>query len=88
MEAHLVDILCLQEIKIDKTFPTSRFKVEGYKLYRRDRTKGVGGILIYINDSFSATKKQLSCKSLETLLIDMKIGNRCFAFIGTYKPPH
>ena len=42
---------------------------------------------VCINDSISATKKQLSCKSLEALLLDMQIGNRRFALISAYKPP-
>ena len=37
----------LEAHNFGKTFPTSEFKIEGYKMYRKDRTKEDGGILIY-----------------------------------------
>ena len=40
------DILCIQETKIDSTFPNSQFHVNGYNIFRRDRKKGGGGVMI------------------------------------------
>ena len=40
------DIFSVQETKIDKTFPGSQFALKGYNMYRRDRKKGSGGILL------------------------------------------
>ena len=83
-----IDILSIQETKIDRTFPNSQFHIDGYKLFRRDRAKGGGGILIYINDNIIATKETTSCKSLEAILLDMQIGKRHFVLISAYKPPN
>ena len=41
------DVLSVQETKVDKSFPSSQFASKGYKMYRQDRKKGGGGILLY-----------------------------------------
>ena len=45
------DILCIQETKIDSTFPNSQFHVNGYNIFRGDRKKDDGGIMIFVRDS-------------------------------------
>ena len=47
------DILCIQETKIDSTFPNSQFHVNGYNIFRRDRKKGGGGVMIFVRDSIT-----------------------------------
>ena len=81
------DILTIQETKIDSTFPSSQFHVEGFNFYRRDRVKGGGGIVVYIRDNIAASRKKLRGKCVESMLFDMKIGQRQFAYITAYKPP-
>ncbi|CAB4039134.1 Neuroendocrine convertase 1, partial [Paramuricea clavata] len=81
------DILSIQETKIDKTFPNFRFYVEGFKYFRRDRKKGGGGIIVYIKESIIAQQKKIACKQLETILLQLRIGQRQFALISAYKPP-
>ena len=80
------DILTIQETKIDSTFPSSQFHVDGFNFYRRDRVKGCGGIVVYIRDNIAASRKKLRGKCVESMLFDMKIG-RQFAYINAYKPP-
>ena len=44
-----VDILILTETKLDHSFPTAQFYIEGYKCpYRQDRNINGGGVLIYV----------------------------------------
>ena len=45
-------ILLLSETKIDDSFPDSKFFAEGFKIYRKDRTKTGGGLLRYENENF------------------------------------
>lgn len=83
-----VDILSIQETKIDRTFPNSQFNVQGFNLFRRDRKKGGGGIAVYISENIVAQQKKVTmCKSLETILLDLRIGQRRFALVSAYKPP-
>jgi len=81
------DILSIQETKIDWTFPNSQFHVEGFKLFRRDRVKGGGGIAVLISDNIIATTRKVACTHLEALLFDLRIGQRQFAPLSAYKPP-
>lgn len=85
--SNLFDILAIQETKIDSTFPNSQFNVEGYKLFRRDRAKGGGGIAVFVRDNISAIRKRHTSTSVELLLFDMCLGQRRFTLISAYKPP-
>ena len=45
------DILFISETKLDDTFPSSQFQIDGYlKSYRKDRNDKVGDLLLYIRD--------------------------------------
>ena len=46
-----VDVLVITETKLDDTFLTSQFLVTGFfVLYRSDRNRNGGGIMIFIHD--------------------------------------
>ena len=46
-----VDILILTETKLDDSFPTSQFMLDGFSMpYRQDRNRNGCGIIIYIRD--------------------------------------
>ena len=55
------DILLLSETEIDDSFLDSQFFPEGFKMYRRDRTKTGGGLLLYVNENLPG-KIISSCK--------------------------
>ena len=42
------DIFLLRKTKIDDSFPDSQFFAEGFKMYRKDRTKNEGELLLYV----------------------------------------
>ena len=61
-----LDILVLQETKIDSTYPTSQFLIEGFDHpFRLDHNKHWSGIMIYIKDN-------LPCKQIT---FDTQCGN-------------
>ena len=43
-----VDILLISEAKIDSSFPTAQFHIDGFTIYRRDRNENGGGLLLYM----------------------------------------
>ena len=45
-----VDILLTSEIKIDSSFPTAQFLVNGFTTYRRHRNRNGTGMLHYIQE--------------------------------------
>ena len=46
-----IDALAIAETKIDSSFPTSQFSIDGFKIpYRLDVSGNSGGILVYVRD--------------------------------------
>ena len=45
------DILVLSKTKTDDSFPDSQFFTEDFKMYRKERTKTGGGLLLYVNEN-------------------------------------
>ena len=55
-----VDILIISETKIDKSFTSSQFMIDGFSLpFREDRNTYGGGLLIYV-------REDIPCKRLKT----------------------
>ena len=67
----------------------SQFHVNGhgYSIFRRDRKKGGGGVMIFVRDSIIAMPIKIVCKFVEAILLDLTIGQTRFALIAAYKPP-
>ena len=69
-----IDILILTETKLDETFLTSQFLMDGFsKPYRFDRNKYGGGVTIYIRDTIpSKILEKHSCpNNIECLFIEL-----------------
>ena len=69
-----IDILILTETKLDETFLTSQFLMDGFsKPYRFDRNKHGGGVMIYIRDTIpSKILEKHSCpNNIECLFIEL-----------------
>ena len=55
----MIDVMIIVESKLDDSFPTSQFLIDGYGIpFRRDRNKFGGGILIYV-------REDIPCKLLD-----------------------
>ena len=55
------DIILLSETKTYNSFPNSQFFAEGFKMYRKDRTKKIGGgLLLYVNESLNVRSSILT----------------------------
>ena len=44
------DLLLISETKIDSSFPTAQFHIDGYTIQRRDRDESEDGLLFYVRD--------------------------------------
>ena len=65
-----IDILCIDETKLDDSFPDSQFKINGYQFpfLRRDRDNRWGGKVVFIKQGLIVNKlKQLETKISETI---------------------
>ena len=81
------DILTIQETKIDGSFLNSQFAIEGYNMYRRDRKKGGGGIVLYIRKTIPSYRLRIKCNEVEAIVVDIQIGQQHISLICGYKPP-
>ena len=74
-----LDIILLSETKIDESFPSSQFAIEGYtKPFRRDRDIHGGGILIYVRDDIPCkeVKSQGLPEDIECVFIEINLRNK------------
>ena len=87
-----IDILALNETKIDEIVDDSLINIDGYFHERHDRNRHGGGVLIYIKDAITYEKPQIDDTKLcdlETITIQVK--PKCakpFVIIAWYGPPN
>ena len=83
------EIFLISESKIDSTFPNMQFKINGHKLFRRDRNRFGGGLMLYLNE-------KIPCKFLnnhpivpnaEIICIKFHQLKRKWLLLGCYTPP-
>ena len=85
-----IDILCIDQTKLDETFPDAQFILENYQFppFRRDRNKKGGPKMVFIRKQLLAKRlEDFETKSAETICIEILISKRNWCIIFTYRPP-
>ena len=56
----LLEILCVDETKLDSSFPNSQFRIDAYifTLYRRDRDNHGGAKIVFISESLIINRRE------------------------------
>ena len=65
-----LDVLCVDETKLDASFPDHQFKTEGYQFppLRRDQNSKGGGKMVFIHEGFIAKQmKKFETTNAETM---------------------
>ena len=65
----------------------SQFSVQGYNIYRRNRKKGGGGILVYVRSSIPSYQLKTSHGEVEAILVDIQLSQQHFSLLSAYKSP-
>ena len=83
------DILVLSKTKTDDSFPDSQFFTEGFKMYRKERTKTGGGLLLYVNENLPGKiiNSYKFKENSEIILFEFSVSNKKWLLLGTYRPP-
>ena len=86
-----LDVLILQETKLDDSFPKNQFAMDGYRIpYRLDRNRNGGGVMIYVREDIPSC--QLSnhnfTKPIEGLFIEINLRKMKLLLFGTYHSTH
>ena len=69
-----IDIIVIQETKLDPSFSTEQFIINGYKKpYRLDRNRNGGGVIIYIREDIPSKvlQKHNFTKNIEGIFVEI-----------------
>ena len=85
-----IDVLVIQETKLDETFPERAFMIPGYKKpFRKDRNSHGGGIMVFIRDDIPSREvpKIQGFSDLEGIFVEINLRKSKWLLFATYKPP-
>ena len=83
------DILFIAESKLDESVGNSLFSHLQYRIIRRDRKKGAGGLFVYVRSTIVMRRQRsLEPAGIESVTIDVKeFGNNWFIICACYPSP-
>lgn len=83
-----VDILAINETRLDCSFPDSAVSIPGYSLDRKDRNRNGGGVALYIRNSIAYEIILTLDEKLELLCVKVIKPKAKPFIVGTwYRPP-
>ena len=85
-----VDILVIIETKLDNSFLTSQFSMEGFaKPFRLDRNRHGGGILLYIREDIPCKEFNLHSfpNDIEGIFVEINLRKSKWLVLASYHPP-
>ena len=82
MESNPIDILAINESKIDDTVSDNEIHINGYNIIRNDRNRNGGGVLMYIRKPLSFSERNdLVPDLLEIICVEIKnLHNKSFVY--------
>ena len=85
-----IDILVITETKLDKSFETAQFLIEGFnEPYRHDKNRNSAGILIYVREGIPNRLLNLHTfpSDIEGLFVEINLRKTKWLLCGCYHPP-
>ena len=86
----LFDILFIAESKLDGTVSNAILGHPEYKIIRRDRKRGAGGLMVYIRSCVTARRQsKIEPENVESICLDIKgNNNNWFIVLACYRSPN
>ena len=84
-----IDLLLVSETKVDDTYPTAQFKIDGYsKPIRMDRDCHGGGLMIFSRDDlpFHELKSHTLPSDIECTFSELRIWQSKWLVVTGYNP--
>ena len=85
------DVLMIAETKIDASFPTGQFIIEGFATpFRLDRNANGGGLLVYVRSDIPSHRLN-SFKffdGIECISLEMNLRKKKWVLFSVYRPPN
>ena len=85
-----VDIMIFSETKIDSSYPSTQFMIDGFsKPFRRDRNSNGGGLLIYVREDITSklVAQHTLPDDIEAIFLEINFRKLKWLLCGTYHPP-
>ena len=83
-----IDIIGLNETRLDQTIKDQEIQIDGYQIFRNDRNIDGGGVAFYVKDSLPDVRVKLKCDELELLCLEITPRNAKSMFLlSWYRPP-
>ena len=89
--SNYLDILVIQETKLDSSFPIEQFIIPGYsKPYRLDRNRNGGGVIVYVREDIPSKelKKHNFTKNVEGIFLEINLRKTKLLLFATYHSTH
>ena len=86
-----LEVLCIDETKLDLSFPDTQFKTEGYQfpLFRKDRNSDGGGKIVYVREGLVTKQLPLfESPAIESICIELTISKSKWCILFAYRPPN
>ena len=86
-----LDIIFISETKLDQTFPTAQFAIEGFnKPYGLDIISNSGGLLFYVKANLPSKLIRFYNFPIEIqcIPIELNISTKKYALLSIYRPPN
>ena len=85
-----LEIFLISKSKSDATFPNAHFKITGFKIFRYDRNRFNGGLLLHVNDKIPSKVLNKNSISSDTELIAVECHQNKRKWVSLYvsKPPN
>ena len=85
----ILDILVVTETKIDASYPTAQFEINGFGTpFRLDRNKHGGGVMIYVREHLPCKPIQFQNKpnDIEVIFFELTLRGKKWVIVGGYNP--
>ena len=93
MEQSMLDVLMIQETKLDDSFPNNQFSIANFKSYRKDFTAKSGGLVMYIRSDLPQRRvkelenSEVESGRVEVLANEIVISDEKWLICSVYKQP-
>lgn len=84
-----LDLLALNETRLDDSVDDNLIAINGYTIIRKDRNRSGGGVCIYLRNSINfITRSDVIADEIEAVCVDIKKPNtKPFTVLACYRPP-
>lgn len=85
-----LDIFCIDETKLDESYPDWQFKIENYQFppFRRDKKPKSGGKMVFVKKGLIVKRiKSLETKNSETICIELTVSKKKWCILFAYRHP-